>query len=133
MSSFSSPNDLLQCVSNNSFYHHYKSKINSENVPITIASLISYHSQSYHSSILNFPPSCIHITSPSPQNHNRHFLTLSPCAALHQPPQRSNKLGHPKQTIQRSAKNGLRPPRGNASTRIENRSKWSESTAIGRG
>ena len=32
MSSFSSHNDLLQCVGNNNFFHHYKQKINSENV-----------------------------------------------------------------------------------------------------
>ncbi|KAG9672888.1 hypothetical protein KCU99_g4623, partial [Aureobasidium melanogenum] len=36
MSSFSSHNDLLQCVGNNNFFHHYKQKINSENLFVNL-------------------------------------------------------------------------------------------------
>ncbi|KAH0340746.1 hypothetical protein KCU81_g6636, partial [Aureobasidium melanogenum] len=36
MSSFSSHNDLLQCVGNNNFFHHYKSKLNSENLFVNL-------------------------------------------------------------------------------------------------
>jgi len=140
MSSFTSPNDLLQCVSNNNFYHHYKSKINSENVHthpwhLTHLDLISIFSPSIYllsmlkpsnlsislSSHIPHPPK---VPSYSPQSLTPHHT------ALHQPPQRSNLLGHLKQTIQRSAKNSLRPPRRNASPRFKNRFEWSESTAI---
>lgn len=113
----SSHNDLLQCVGNNNFFYHYKQKLNPENVLPSLQTFSSaaFPLSSFFLAVLSFS------------------VLLTVFKVIRQPPQRSNKLGHREQTVQRNPKDGAGSTPKNARCRRKDESIWVEAEAIERG